>query len=187
MAITETGLSGSSVEYYARINAEKAKIKNQAAELENAAQNVKDKLRVFAPTGLFAYLYDSNKNSSVFRDFSVNALRELVKNYNELNKISAASEGLSDEGRGLLDKVKALLGGPAAGTFREIGLQLDAATGHLIFDDRRFADKLAAEPSDVRQLLLGNNRLGPVMQRVIDNMLARPTQTYFNSSFIINA
>jgi hypothetical protein len=86
MAITAAGQSASSLEYYARINAEKETIKNQAAGLESAAQEVKTRLETFRRDGLFAYLYDNNKNSSAFRDFSLNALRSLVKSYNTQRK-----------------------------------------------------------------------------------------------------
>ncbi len=187
MAITATGLSGGSVEYYARISAEKETIKNQAAALENVAQNVKAKLDVFAPTGLFAYLYDNNKSSSAFRDFAVNALRGLVKSYNELNEVSASSDRLSDEGKALLDRVKSLLSGSSGEKLRKIGIGLDQATGALRFDEQRFADSLLEDPQGVRDLLLNKNGLGPVIQLTIDNMLAQSATCYFNASFILNA
>ena len=187
MAITATGLSGSSVEYYARISAEKDTIKNQASGLESAANNVKARLDIFSPSGLFAYLYDNNKSSTAFRDFSLNAVRGLVKSYNELNEKSVTADRLSDEGKKLLDKVRALLEGPAAGMFRDIGLELNDATRAITFDERRFADKLAAQPQEVKRLLLDKNSLGAVLQHVIDNMLAKPALSYFNSSFILNA
>jgi hypothetical protein len=187
MAITAAGQSASSLEYYARINAEKETIKNQAAGLESAAQEVKTRLETFRRDGLFAYLYDNNKNSSAFRDFSLNALRSLVKSYNQLNENSAAADRLSDEGKHLLDKVKALLKGPGGEMFRDIGLELNDATGAITFNEQRFADQLAAKPQEVRRLLLDKNSLGAVLQNVIDNMLAQPALSYFNSSFILNA
>lgn len=187
MAITATGLSGSSVEYYARISAEKETIKHQAAELENAAQNVKTKLEVFAPTGLFAYLCDNNKSSSAFRDFSVNALRRLVRSYNELNEVSGASDRLSDKGKALLDEVKSLLSGPSGEKLRKIGIGLDRATGALRFDEQRFTDSLLEDPQGVRGLLLNKNGLGPAIQLTIDNILAQSATSYFNASFIVNA
>jgi hypothetical protein len=187
MAITAAGQSGRSVEYYARVSAEKEKIANQAAGLEEAAENVKAKLDVFSPSGMFAYLYESDKSSSAFRDFSLNALRGLVKSYNRLNEVGVAADRLSDEGKALLNKVKTLLDGPTVEAFREIGLEFNADTGTMTFNESRFADKLAAEPQEVRRLLLDKNKLGPVLQTVIDDLLARSAKSFFNSSFILNA
>jgi hypothetical protein len=187
MAITATGLSGSSVEYYARISAEQETIKDQAASLESAAERVKASVEVFSPAGMFVYLYESNKSSSAFRDFSVNALRRLVNSYNELNETSAASDRLSDEGKALLDKVKSLLSGPSGEKLRKIGIGLDKATGALRFDEQRFADALLEDPDGVRGLLLNKKGLEPVIQQTIDNMLAQSATSYFNASFVINA
>ncbi|MDT8903916.1 hypothetical protein [Anaeroselena agilis] len=181
------GLSGSSVEYYARLSAEKETIKNQAANLESAAKKVEDSIDAFSPNGMFTNLYITNKNSSAFRDFSANALRGLVKSYNELNEVSASSDRLSDEGKALLDKAKALFAGPNAELFREMGLEMNAATGTMTFDENRFADRLAADPYEVKRLLCDRNSLGSVLQQVIEDIAARSTQGYFNSSFIINA
>lgn len=120
MAITATGQSGSSVEYYARISAEQETIKNQAANLESAAGKVKASVDVFRPSGMYAYLYATNKSSSAFRDFSANALRGLVKSYNELNEVCTSSDRLSDEGKALLDKVKSLLSGRPGRNCRQL-------------------------------------------------------------------
>lgn len=187
MAITATGLSGSSVEYYARISAEQETIKNQAASLESAAEKVKASVDVFGPSGMFAYLYKTNKSSSAFRDFSINALRGLVKSYNELNEVSASSDRLSDEGKALLDKVKSLLSGSAGRNLRAIGIGLDRATGALRFDEQIFADALLEDPQGVRGLLLNKNGLGPAIQMSVENMLARSATSYFNAAFVINA
>lgn len=187
MALTATGQSGSSIEYYARINAEKETIRNQAASLESAAKKVQASVDEFSPSGMYAYLYESNKSSSAFRDFSINALRGLVKNYNELNEVCSSADRLSDEGKAMLDKVQSLLKGPAGKNLREIGIELDRSTGAMRFDERLFDDALVADPKKVSGLLVNKSGLGPIVQLAIDSLLDRSATSYFNASFVINA
>lgn len=186
MAVTAAS-SRASLEYYARISAEQEKINTQAASLERATGKVETSLTPFDPTGLFEYLYEEDKTSSVFRGFALNAVRSLVKNCNELTAAGKSADRLGDEGKALLEKVKAVLAGPAGGIFREMGIGLNRATGELRFDETRFNEKILADPQGVRQAIMGRDGLGPVMQRVIEAFQSRAATSYFNSSFIINA
>ena len=98
--------SGAALEYYARVSSQQANIKQQAADLEAAAEKVNSKLEKFKFTGAFQLMYETDKESSAFCSFGLNALQGLVKSYNQLNDISYSSSALSNEGKGLLDKVK---------------------------------------------------------------------------------
>ena len=177
--------TGVALEYYARVSAQQANIKQQAAELETAAENVNSKLKTLKPSGMFALMYKTDKESSTFCSFGVNALQGLVKSYNQLNDISNSSSSLSSEGKALLDKVKELLTGPSAETFQDMGLDLDKHSGAITFNDRLFAEKLASDPTTVTNALISKNMLGPVLQETISSLLSKPATSYFSSFFSV--
>jgi flagellar capping protein FliD len=175
--------TGVALEYYARVSAQQANIKRQAAELETAAENVDSKLATFTLSGMFELMYETDKDSSAFHSFGVNALHGLVKSYNQLNDISNSSSALSNEGKALLNKVKELLAGHSAATFQGIGLELDKHSGAITFNERLFADKLASDPTTVRNALINGDMLGPVLQETISSLLSKPATAYFSSFF----
>jgi flagellar capping protein FliD len=177
--------SGLAIEYYARISADQENIKRQADRLTNAAQKVNSQLTTFDPVGLFEIMYESDKTSTAFQSFAVSSLRQLVKSYNKLNDSLAASDRITNEGAGLLEKVKKLLTGPNAEKYNNIGMSLDRYTGAIQFDEQKFTAAITSDPTSVRNLLMDNKQFGPVLQNVIDTIALKPTTFYFNSSFSI--
>ncbi|MDF2500967.1 MAG: hypothetical protein K0Q77_1681 [Anaerosporomusa subterranea] len=178
--------TGAAVEYYARVSAQQARNKQQAADLEAAAENVNNQLATFKLSGVFELMFETDKDSSAFHSFGVNVLQGLVKSYNQLNDISNSSSGLSNEGKALLDKVKTLLTGSKASTFQEIGLELDKHSGAIAFNERLFTEKIASDPQTVRNALINEKMLGPVLQETISSMLAKSATSYFSSFFSVN-
>lgn len=179
--------TGVALEYYARVSAQQANIKRQATELETAAGNVNSKVAAFKLSGMFELMYETDKDNSAFCSFGVTALQGLVKSYNQLNDISNSSSALSNEGKALLDRVKALFSGPNASAYQDIGLELDKHSGAIAFNERLFAEKIASDPTTVRNTLINDNMLGSVLQETISSMLSKPATAYFSSYFSVNA
>lgn len=177
--------SAAAVEYYSRISSQQANAKRQAAELETAAEKVEKEAKNFTLSGMFELMYETDKESSAFRSYSMFALTGLVKSYNQLNDSSNSSSALSNEGKSLLDNVKALLTGSKASAFQEIGLAIDKHSGAILFDERIFADKVTNDPKTVRNVLIDEKMLGPVMRETISAMLSKPTTAYFTSLFSV--
>ena len=72
-----------------------------------------------------------------------------------------------------------MLTGSKATAFQDIGLELDKHSGAITFNERQFAEKIASDPNTVRNALINEEMLGPVLQETISSMLAKPATAYF--------
>ena len=172
-----------SSEELARASAERDSIKRQSRELQSAATRVQSKLKSFGASGLLATLYSQDKSGSAFQTFAQSMVRDLCKSYKQLNQTLQDSDRISNEGKDLLNSVKELLTGKNADRFAEMGLTLNQYTGDLKFDENKFAEKIAADPAGVKELLLDKKYLGPVLSHVVANILNQSEGYYFNPAY----
>ncbi|QDR81939.1 flagellar filament capping protein FliD [Sporomusa termitida] len=159
-------------------------VNKEVAGLNTAATNLQAALKNFAQGGLLDTLYEISPTDSVYNFKLLSATDRLVSAYNQTNEALQSYGYLNSEGAKLLQQVQAVLQGPAAAKFESIGLTLDQATGNMKFSERRFREAAAEEPAAVRQLLAGDRSLVPVLNSVVQSVVAKQAKYYFNSSFV---
>lgn len=161
-----------------------AAVNKEVAGLNTAITNLQSAVKAFDKGGLLAKMYENSPTDSVYNFKLLTATDSLVRAYNQANEALQSYGYLNSEGTKLLAQVQAMLQGPAAAKFESIGLTLEQATGNMKFSERRFREAAAEDPAAVRQLLVGDRSLVPLLNSVAQSVLEKQAKYYFNSSFV---
>ncbi|WP_378950522.1 flagellar filament capping protein FliD [Pelosinus sp. sgz500959] len=108
----------------------------------------------------------------------VDAVKNLVTNYNKLNDVLSDSDYVTKRGGRALDGVESLVGKTMSSNFASIGITLDKTTGSLALDDKKISTALASSPDKVKSLLIGSASLGKIVERVSKEISTAPVNSY---------
>lgn len=165
------------------LNASKQlRVKKDSDSFDIAIQDLKNKLKIFDGNGVLADLYDDGSTSDSFRVLVSDSVDQLVKAYNKVNDIIKSSKYVTGEGSKLLDDVQTLIGGVNAENYRKMGLEIDKQNSMLKFDEKKFAAFFDDNLSTTQKLLMNNNYLADVLDRIAQSVLNKQSGYYFIKS-----
>lgn len=117
---------------------------------------------------------------------TVNAVRELVANYNEINYNLQNADNLTKRGEKLLDTIQSQFTGFRRGQYQNIGITLDGQTGDINVDTNRLNKALRDNPTAVERLLAGSTGLAAATEKTAHKALSVPASGYFKAPSISN-
>lgn len=167
-------------------NSNRQLISKEAASLNEAAQDLKNRLKAFANDSVIDDLFEDGNTSSSFQVMVRDSLANLAKSYNKFNEVLKSSKYMTGEGSKLLDQVHDLLTGKNAVDYSKMGLELNKQTGELKFNDKKFMTFIDENPLTARKLLMGNNYVASLLQNVSQSVLNKQTGYYFVSTIDVS-
>ncbi|SDF17890.1 flagellar filament capping protein FliD [Sporomusa acidovorans] len=112
---------------------------------------------------------------------TVNAVRNLLASYNEINYNMQNADNVTKRGDKLLANVQNQFSGMRREELQKIGLTLDRETGSISLDADTLTQALATNPSIVERLLAGSSGLATAAGKAAQTALDVPVTAYFKA------